>query len=240
MRNKAKQTIALAMLAVLTLVLFTACGERRGAPSDDGAVRVVLGIGEGDGDSREYVDTDEPVYTATPTPTPTPTPTLTVVTPTGSVTGAPEPSKTPTDTPDQKGTFKSDDCAVVVGKVTVRPHMDFSGKETTVGKVVEKLEGVSCLDSGYDINYYYDGFNIDTITQNGKQLVYMASFNGGGATTQAGIGIGSTVDDIIKAYGEPTEDSGVSLAYVDGTVQIMFYLEDDVVTEMVVVDTSFQ
>ena len=233
--------LGLLIIAIAVMLALTACGKRRGAPSEDGAMRVVLGVGEGDGDSTLYVDTDEPVYTPTPTftPTPTPTPEPTTAQPTPSVSGTPETTPEPTQG-GGRGAYAAEDCVVVVNGVAISPNMDFSGKEATVGKVVEKLEGVSCLDSGYDINYYYDGFNIDTITQTGKQLVYMASFNGGGATTQAGIGIGSTVDDIIKAYGEPTEDSGVSLAYVDGTVQIMFYLEDDVVTEMVIVDTSFQ
>ena len=240
MRSRAKQTIALVMLAAVSILLITACGERRGAPPDDGAVRVVLGIGAGDGDSREYVDTDEPVYTATPTPSPTPTPTAAVAMPTGSVTGTPEPTEEPTGTPDLKGTFKSDDCAVVVGKVTGRPHMDFSGMENDAGTVVEKLEGQSCLDSGYDINYYYNGYNIDTITKDGKQLVYMAVFSGGGAKTLRNIGIGASVSDVLAAYGEPTEDSGVSLAYVDGEIQLMFYLDDDTVSEIVIVDTSFQ
>ncbi|MBP5490423.1 MAG: hypothetical protein J6Y10_07490 [Lachnospiraceae bacterium] len=235
---------ALCLIVILAMLLtLSACSESKGTPSEDGAVRVVLGIGAGDGDSREYVDTDEPVYSPTPTPTPSPTPTP-LPSPTGSitgtVTGTPDISPELTDTPGQKGTFTASDCAVVVNGVTIRPGMDFSGKETSVGKVVEKLEGQSCLDSGYDINYYYDGFNIDTLTQNGKQLVYMACFQGGGAATPRGIGIGSTAGDLISAYGEPADDSGISIAYVADTLQAMFYLDDDVITEIVIVDTSFQ
>lgn len=240
MKHSVKHTITLAMLAAAAVFVLVACGEQRGVPSDEGAMRVVLGVGEGDGDSRAYVDTDEPVYTATPTPSPTPTPTIAVSQPTGSVTGTPEPSPEVTQAPDQRGTYTEDDCAVTVNGVTVKPNMDFSGKENEAGKIVEKLEGQSCLESGYDINYYYDGYNIDTLTQNGKQLVYMASFSGGGAKTTRGIGIGSTADDVIAAYGEPTEDTGVSLVYVAGSKQLLFYMEDDVVSEMVIVDTSFQ
>ena len=240
MGNSVKRTIATAMLAAAAVLMLVACGERRGVPSDEGAMRVVLGVGEGDGDSSAYVDTDEPVYTATPTPSPTPTPTIVVSTPTGSVTGSPEPSPEVTSIPDLQGTYSEEDCAVTVNGVTVRPNMDFSGKENETGKIVEKLEGQSCLESGYDINYYYDGYNIDTLKQNGKQLVYMASFSGGGAATPRGIGIGSTVDDVIAAYGEPAEDTGVSLVYIAGSMQLLFYLDDDVVSEIVIVDTSFQ
>ena len=230
------------IVIVAVSAMFTACGGRKGAPSEDGAMRVVLGVGNGDGDSKEYVDTDEPVYTPTPTPTSSPTPTVAVkpTTSVSPVSGSPEPTDEPTGTPDQKGTFVRDDCAVTVNGVTIRPHMDFLGKEDSVGKVVDKLEGVSCMDSGYDINYYYDGFIIDTITQNGKQLVYMANFSGGDAKTLRDIGISSSADDVIAAYGEPTEDSGVSLAYIVEEIQMMFYLEDDVVSEIVIVDTSFQ
>ena len=233
----------LIIIALVAALAITACAERRGAPPAGGAMRVVLGVGEGDGDSSEYVDTDEPVYSPTPvptmTPTPEPTPT-TAPTPTGGATGDPDATPEVTAAPGPKGSYSADDCAVVVNGVTIRPNMDFTGKENTVGKVVEKLEGVSCMDSGYDINYYYDGFNIDTISQNGKQLVYMASFSGGGAKTTQGIGIGSTADDVLAAYGEPADDSGVTLAYADGTVQLMVYLEDDEVCEIVIVDTSFQ
>ena len=118
--------------------------------------------------------------------------------------------------------------------------MDFTGKENEPGKVADKLEGVSCLQSGYDINYIYKDFRIDTIRQNERQYIYSAQFKGTGALTNAGIGIGSTEEDVITAYGAPTEDTNTQRIYKTGNWQMSFYIVDEKVTEIYLVDYSFQ
>ncbi|MBO4280483.1 MAG: hypothetical protein J5872_01360 [Lachnospiraceae bacterium] len=226
---------SLAVLGIAIVMLFcTACGQQRSAVTDDGAKKVVLGIGKGVGDSKEYVDTDAP------SPTPTPSPEITEAVPT--ITEGPTPTADPTitHTVDPSGTFTEDDCAVIVAGVTIRPGMDFTGKEESLGKIIEKLEGVSCLQIGYDVNYYYKGYHIDTVTIDGKQYVYSATFSDVGAATAKGIGVGSTEEDVIAAYGDPHEQTMAGLVYVVGKKRITFLAANDRVTEILLADSSFQ
>ncbi len=225
----------LALCGVIAMILLcTACGQPRNAVTDTGAKKVVLGIGNGVGDSKPYVDTDAP------SPTPTPSPDPDEITPT--VTEGPTPTVDPTITHivDPSGTFTEDDCAVIVAGVTIRPGMEFTGKEETLGTIIEKLEGVSCLNIGYDINYYYKGFHIDTVTLAGKQYVYSATFTEVGFATEKGISIGSTEEEVIAAYGDPHEMTMAGLVYVSGKKSVTFIVSKDHVTEIMLADASFQ
>ena len=225
----------LALCGVIAAILLcTACGQPRNAVTDTGAKKVVLGIGSGVGDSKPYEDTDAP------SPTPTPTPNPDELTPT--VTEGPTPTVDPmvTHIVDTSGTFTEDDCAVIVAGFTVRPGMEFTGKENMPGTIIEKLEGVSCLNIGYDVNYYYKGFHIDTVTLTGKQFVYSATFTEVGAATAKGITIGSTEEEVIAAYGDPHEQTMAGLVYVSDKKRITFLVAKDRVTEILLADASFQ
>ena len=226
-----KKTVASAILIIVIMSCLGACAPKDSSYSEDGAHKVAIGVGEEIVGSQPYVDHDKPTPTPTPTPeiSATPVPTVTI-----------EPTPVVTVTPGGDGVFTKEDCVVIVENVRISPGMDFTGRENEPGKVVDKLEGVSCLQSGYDINYIYKGFRIDTITQNGKQYIYIADFTGAGAVTDAGIGIGSSEDDVIAAYGEPTEDSVTQRIYKTGSLMMSFYIKDEKVTEIVLVDSSFQ
>lgn len=224
-----RRALAAILIAVLMICL-TACS---GSPaySEEGAHKVAIGIGEDIVGSQPYVDHDKP------TPTPTPTPEISA-TPMPTVTAAPTPVIT--NAPSGDGKFTKEDCVVIINDMRIIPGMDFTGKENEPGKVADKLEGVSCLQSGYDINYIYKDFRIDTIRQNERQYIYSAQFKGTGALTNAGIGIGSTEEDVITAYGAPTEDTNTQRIYKTGNWQMSFYIVDEKVTEIYLVDYSFQ
>lgn len=237
MRLKRRKMILLFAVLVLALV---GCAERRGAPGEDGANRVVLGIGKGEGDSTLYVDSDEPSPTPTPTPTATPTPTPKPEVTPGDVTPGLHPTDDPgPDTPPADGSFSAADCAYVVNGVTVKPNMDFTGMAESVGKVKERLEGVACMDDGNDVNYYYDGLVVNTLSKNSREMVYLVSVSGDVGETPRGIKVGSTAGEILETYGDPAEDDGSIITYSDGTIQMLFYLDDDVVTEIALLDASY-
>lgn len=225
-----KKITALALVFAL-LLLTTACGERKSPLNGNGARKVILGLGNGDGDSRLYVDTDAPVISEEPTPTP---PVEVTVTP--EIT----PSVTPTGSISQggNGSFSVGDCVLLVGDITIRPGMNYSGYEEKAGKIIDRMEGVACLSSGYDINYYYDNFSICTISKDDMQIVYNADFTGGDVTTSKGIRIGSTVHELIEAYGEPKEEDLFHCVYEAEKQRIAFYLTDEVITEIMLYDTS--
>ena len=147
--------------------------------------------------------TPTPVPTATPTPSPAPTAiTATELTPTPTPTPTPVPTGevSPSVTPEALGTFSAEDCMIIVAGVEIRTGMDYTGKENLPGEIIDKLEGVACLEAGNDINYYYKDFHVDTVTKDGKQIVYSADFTGGGAVTSKKIGIGSTEEELLSTY----------------------------------------
>lgn len=221
---------ALVLLLIVTAGL-TACAEQRSMVTGDGARKVVLGIGNTIAESKPYIDTDEPPVEATPTPTVEPTPEL-------SVTPEITPSVSVTPGVVKDGTFTASDCEIVIAGVKVRPGMDFTGKEDTLGKIVEKLEGVSCLDVGYDINYYYKGYNVCTFSKDGRQIVYSADFKSGDFETGKGIRIGSREEDLQTAYGMPSIYEEARRIYVSENRQMTFYISGEVVSEIMLVDTS--
>lgn len=220
-----------ALLLLLVALLLTSCGSSK-PDTKNGARPVVIGLGKGDGDSIPYVDTDAPPATPTPTPTPTPSPTPT---PTPVPTGEVSPSVTP----EALGTFSAEDCVIIVAGVEIRTGMDYTGKENLPGEIIDKLEGVACLEAGNDINYYYKDFHVDTVTKDGKQIVYSADFTGGGAVTSKKIGIGSTEEELLSTYGEPYSHTLTGMIYQDGVRHLTFYLAKGKVTEMVLSDSSF-
>ena len=221
-----------AILIILVTVSLAACAPTGSSYAEEGPRKVAIGVGEEIVGSTPYIDHDKPTPTSTPAPTPSPTPTPEI-----TVTAEPTQQVLP---PNGDGVFTKDDIVVIVNDMRIVPGMDYTGKENIPGKVVDKYEGVSCLQSGYDINYVYKDFQIDTIRQNEKQYIYIADFKSGSAVTDAGIGIGSTEDDVIAAYGTPTEDTLTQRIYIDGNLQMAFYITNEKVTEILLVDSSFR
>lgn len=226
-----KKRAVTAILISAVVLSLAACSPAGSSYAGDGPHKVVIGVGEEIVGSTPYTDHDKPTPTPTPTPEATPVPT---------VTDQPEITPHVTMPPSGDGVFTKDDIAVIVGEMRITPGMDYTGKENIPGKVVDKYEGVSCLQSGYDINYVYKDFQIDTIRQNERQYIYIADFKGGSAVTEAGIGIGSSEDDVLAAYGTPTEDTLTQRIYISGNLQMAFYITDEKVTEILLVDSSFR
>ena len=226
---KGKKFVAVIVL-MLGTVFCVACGQKSKL-SGDGARKVVLGLGNGDGDSIPYEDTVSPRVSVTPTPEPTPTPVVTVT---------PEPSVTPSVTPDPslEGSFTEDDCKVMVAGMQLYPGMDFNGRQNLFGTVIQTIEGVSCLDAGKDTNYFYDDFQVCTFAKNGKQIVYSADFTDGKVETSKHIGIGSTEDEMLAAYGVPEENAITRQTYISGSLAMTFLLKDGIITEIIILDQS--
>lgn len=74
----------------------------------------------------------------------------------------------------------------------------------------------SCYGNGENINYYYDDFTIFVWNENGNYMVYSIDIGGAGVATQEGITIGSTVDDLIAAYGGEYQEEGMDYVYTYG------------------------
>lgn len=155
---------------------------------------------------------------------------------TGFVDATSTPAPTQAESSDK---FTAADIKVVVNDVTIKLGEDFLPNVDKVGKLTDKLEGQACLESGKDINYYYDGFNVCTMTKDDKQLIYNVDVTKEGYKDAKGIEIGkSTEAELFEAYGTPAENEKLRRVYTAGNYNIIFYVENNIVTEIELLDKS--
>lgn len=84
----------------------------------------------------------------------------------------------------------------------------------------------SCYGNGEDINYYYDDFTIYVWNENGNYMTVGIDITGSGAATQKGITIGSTVNDVIAAYGNGYTEDAMDYVYTYGDCNLRFTILD--------------
>lgn len=72
----------------------------------------------------------------------------------------------------------------------------------------------SCYENGEDIVYYYDDFTLFVWNNNGSYQTVGIDIGSAGASTQKGITVGSTVTDVISAYGNNYTEEGMEYVYI--------------------------
>lgn len=98
-----------------------------------------------------------------------------------------------------------------------------------LGKYDSVFEEQSCAYQGLDRVYMYPGVEIATYPVKNKEHVSALYITDNTVATPEGIKIGSTYDQMVKAYGKDyTEEFGV-YRYVLGTSQVAFYTTKNVV-----------
>lgn len=114
---------------------------------------------------------------------------------------------------------------------------EISGLHRALGEELDSIASPSCGFNGEDIEYLFDGMSIYTNPLGDYQLWFEAYITGGDWVTSRGIGIGSSLDDVKAAYGEPQEDDGDYITYfvtdengeykIIESPQIMFGIDDN-------------
>lgn len=98
-----------------------------------------------------------------------------------------------------------------------------------LGKYESCFEQQSCAYQGMDKIYTYPGIELGTYPVNGKEHISSIYFIDDTVSTQEGIKLGSTYDEMVKAYGkEYTEEFGV-YRYVLGKTELSIYTTNKVV-----------
>ena len=105
-------------------------------------------------------------------------------------------------------------------------------KEKSIAAKANKSTLPSCAFEGDDNVYTYDNIEITTNVSGSTETIYSVYFIDETAKTNEGIKIGSTKEDMIKAYGTDFTDDVSLVTYIDedGKKQINFELEDKIVT----------
>lgn len=114
----------------------------------------------------------------------------------------------------------------VASGVTVEVDADMAPILQALGEPASYFEAASCAFEGLDKIYTYNGFEIDTYPAQDKDLVSAVVLKDDSVTTAEGICIGDSLEKLLEAYGEATQDNGMVVYTKDG-MKLCFILQDD-------------
>ena len=123
----------------------------------------------------------------------------------------------------------TDDAFVYNGK-KVSILDDVETTLATLGEPVKMNEGaggITYYDYGTRTETVDEGITLVTFEDNGKEVLGQIDINIEGPQTAKGIGTGSSKEDVIAAYGEPTEDAKVMLKYKFDNYELSFVTGDN-------------
>ena len=99
-----------------------------------------------------------------------------------------------------------------------------------LGEYKDYFESESCAFDGLDKEYTYNGFVITTYPLDDVDYISSVELVDDTVETQEGIAIGSSLDDVVSAYGE--SDSETSCEYELDDSELLIILEDGTVTSI--------
>lgn len=118
------------------------------------------------------------------------------------------------------------------GSTKIEMNADASAVVEELGEADDYFESESCAFEGLDKVYTYPGFHLNTYPVDEKDYVLSVDFMDDTVETDEGISIGSSKDDVIEAYGEPTEENANSLVYEKGDTEMTIGLDGDSVSSL--------
>ncbi len=88
------------------------------------------------------------------------------------------------------------------------------------------FESASCAYDGTDKIYTYNNYVVTFYEGDGYDGISLITLTSDLVSTTEGICIGSSYDDVIAAYGEPTSDTGTLVSYEDDGTEIRFVISE--------------
>lgn len=103
-------------------------------------------------------------------------------------------------------------------------------KFDNVGETVSYSEGASCYYDGMDKIFGYNGYTVTTYPGAGGDYIADIYITGKDIKTAAGIGVGSTAEELTKAYGDRYTVDGKNYKYsIDSDNYVYFFISNDAV-----------
>lgn len=99
-----------------------------------------------------------------------------------------------------------------------------------LGEPKEFFEQPSCAYQGMDKFYYFGGFEINTYQKDDIDFILYLGVLDDSVSTPEGVTIGSSFEDMKKAYGEDYSQKNNFYAYTSGQTKLQFIVEDGVIT----------
>ncbi len=126
------------------------------------------------------------------------------------------------DTPKEPSgyAFKHNDVSVYMN-TDVEPVIE------ALGEPLHYFEAESCAFKGLDKTYTYAGFEITTYPLDEKDYISAINLMDDTVATPENVYLGSTVDEMIAAYGEDYTESSGSYTYAKDASKIQFIVMND-------------
>lgn len=99
----------------------------------------------------------------------------------------------------------------------------------TLGEPERYFEAASCAFDGLDKTYAYPGFELVTYPLDGTDYISDIYLLDNSVATPEGITVGSTLEQVIAAYGQDWEEDLGLYSYTDGDAKLCFLVENDAV-----------
>ncbi len=108
-----------------------------------------------------------------------------------------------------------------------------------LGEPMNYFEAPSCAFMGMDKVYTYSGFDFQTYTENDKDYIASIHFLDDSVTTPEGVGLYSTMEDMIAAYGKDYKQSFSQYTYTKGKCSLSFIIENNEVVSVEYASVKF-
>ncbi len=118
------------------------------------------------------------------------------------------------------------------GKTVIPMNVDAAPIVKALGDPVEYFEAASCAFQGLDKQYYYQSFELGTYPQGGRDFVSYVNFQDDTVSTAQGIYLGSSLEELLAAYGEDYTQEGTAYVYKKGESKLTFLVEEDTVVQI--------
>lgn len=144
------------------------------------------------------------------------------------------PTEAPaTDAPSADAAISVNDTTFTYGGVSIALDGSIDEAIAALGEPLDVKSELSCHGEGDDKTYTYDGFIVKSYPKDGVDRVLEVLINAEGIPTSKGITIGSSLSDVITAYGDGYNTIAKFYVYNAGNGKTLrFLIEDDAVAQI--------
>ena len=103
------------------------------------------------------------------------------------------------------------------------------------GEPNSKEEAGTCGKQGTLFRYTYSSVTVEILSSEKESTVDYIAVNDDLVSTDKGVRIGTSRDEVIKQYGEPSADDGNNIRYNEGSFILKFGIENDKVSSLTLI-----
>ena len=144
-----------------------------------------------------------------------------------------DPTTAPTEEQPSGDAIAVADTTFVYNNISVALDGSIDEAIAALGEPLDVKSELSCHGEGDDKTYTYDGFVVKSYPKDGVDRVLEVLISAVGIPTSKGIEIGSSLDDVIAAYGTNYNTIAKFYVYNAGSGKTLrFYIEDNTVAQI--------